>query len=68
MVQSITRPNGRPLEHASLPYAMGSMGTKIGQNLGFLKDRVADIDTIAARMGDMIASTEKMAGLTRAVG
>ncbi|MFT9532392.1 RND family transporter [Mycobacteroides abscessus subsp. abscessus] len=65
MVQSITRPNGRPLEHASLPYAMGSMGTKIGQNLGFLKDRVADIDTIAARMGDMIASTEKMAGLTR---
>ncbi|SIJ82631.1 membrane protein mmpL4 [Mycobacteroides abscessus subsp. abscessus] len=47
---------------------MGSMGTKIGQNLGFLKDRVADIDTIAARMGDMIASTEKMAGLTRAVG
>ncbi|WP_079668580.1 MMPL family transporter, partial [Mycobacteroides abscessus] len=65
MVQSITRPNGRPLEHASLPYAMGSMGTKIGQNLGFLKDRVADIDAIAARMGDMIASTEKMAGLTR---
>ncbi|WP_078315690.1 RND family transporter [Mycobacterium sp. D16Q16] len=64
MVQSITRPNGRPLEHASLPYAMGSMGTKIGQNLGFMKDRVADIDTMAARMGDMIASTQKMTSLT----
>ncbi|MGV9801598.1 MMPL/RND family transporter [Mycobacterium sp. NPDC003449] len=64
MVQSITRPNGRPLEHASLPYAMGSMGTMIGQNLGFMKDRVADIDTMAARMGDMIASTQTMAGIT----
>ncbi|MDD4865918.1 MAG: RND family transporter [Mycobacterium sp.] len=64
MVQSITRPNGRPLEHASLPYAMGSMGTKIGQNLGFLKDRVKDVDTMAARMGDMMASTSKMAEIT----
>ncbi|WP_165696686.1 MMPL family transporter, partial [Mycobacteroides abscessus] len=64
MVQSITRPNGRPLEHASLPYAMGSMGTKIGQNLGFLKDRVADIDTMAARMGDMMESSKKMADIT----
>lgn len=64
MVQSITRPNGRPLEHASLPYAMGSMGTKIGQNLGFLKDRVADVDTMAARMGDMMDATKKMSDIT----
>lgn len=64
MVQSITRPNGRPLEHASLPYAMGSLGTKIGQNLGFLKDRVKDVDTMAARMGDVMASTRKMAEIT----
>ena len=64
MVQSITRPNGRPLEHASLPYAMGSMGTKIGQNLGFLKDRVTDIDTMAARMGDMMELSKNMANIT----
>ena len=44
LVQSVTRPNGRPLEHASLPYAFGSTGTKIGENIGFLRDRVADID------------------------
>ena len=44
MVQSITRPNGRPIEHASLPYALGSAGTKIGENIGFLRDRVAEID------------------------
>jgi RND superfamily putative drug exporter len=49
LVQSVTRPNGRPLEHASLPYALGSVGTKIGENIGFLSDRIADIDTLAAR-------------------
>ena len=51
LVQSVTRPNGRPLEHASLPYALGSTGTKIGENIGFLRDRVADIDTLAAKTG-----------------
>ncbi|OBI32037.1 RND family transporter [Mycolicibacter sinensis] len=60
MVQDITRPNGRPLEHASLPYAMGSMGTKIGENIGFLRDRIADIDTMAAKMADTIESTRQM--------
>ena len=28
LVQGITRPNGRALEHASLPYALGSVGNK----------------------------------------
>lgn len=64
MVQGITRPNGRPLEHASLPYAMGSMGTKIGQNIVFLRDRIADIDTMAAKMGATVDSTRQMAQAT----
>lgn len=64
MVQSITRPNGRPMEHASLPFAMGSMGTKLGQNLGFMKDRVADLDAMAARMGEMVTTTQQMAADT----
>jgi RND superfamily putative drug exporter len=65
LVQSVTRPNGRPLEHASLPYAFGSSGTKIGENIGFLRDRVADIDTIAANTASVIASTERLEDLTR---
>ena len=52
LVQSVTRPNGRPLEHASLPYALGSTGTKIGENIGFLRDRVADIDTVGRQDRD----------------
>ncbi|WJR34805.1 RND family transporter [Mycobacteroides immunogenum] len=63
-VQSITRPNGRPLEHASLPYVMGSTGTKLGQNIDFLKDRAADIDKMAATMGETIETTKRMAQLT----
>jgi RND superfamily putative drug exporter len=65
LVQSVTRPNGRPLEHASLPYALGSTGTKIGENIGFLRDRVADIDTIAADTAGVIASTQRLEDLTR---
>ncbi|SHP08350.1 MMPL/RND family transporter [Mycobacteroides abscessus] len=64
-IQSITRPNGRPMEHASLPYAMGFMGTKIGQNIDFLKDRAADIDKMAATMGDTIETTKRIAQLTQ---
>ena len=64
LVQSVTRPNGRALEHASLPYASGSVGTKIGENIGFLRDRIADIDTIAARTGSILEATERLEDLT----
>ena len=64
MVQGITRPNGRPLEHASLPFSMGSMGTKIGENIDFLRDRVADIDKLAAHMGNLIDETTRLEQIT----
>src|SRR5271165_3171023 len=64
MVQDITRPNGRPLEHASLPFSMGSMGTKIGENLNFLRDRAADLDKLAAHMGNLINETTRLEDLT----
>jgi len=65
MVQGITRPNGRPLEHASIPYASSSVGTKIGENIDFIRDRVADIDKLAATTGDVIESTERVEDITR---
>ncbi|MBV8787001.1 MAG: RND family transporter [Mycobacterium sp.] len=64
MVQGITRPNGRAIEHASLPYALGSLGTKIGENIGFLRDRIADIDTLAAKTGSVIQSTKRLEEIT----
>jgi putative drug exporter of the RND superfamily len=68
MVQSVTRPSGRPLEHASLPFAMGSVGTKIGENIGFLRDRIADLDTLAAKMGSVIESAKRMEEITNQLG
>lgn len=65
MVQSITRPNGRAIEHASLPYSMGAMGTKLGENIGFLRDRIADIDTLAAKTGAVLESTKRLEDVTR---
>jgi putative drug exporter of the RND superfamily len=64
MVQGITRPSGRPLEHASLPFAMGSVGTKIGENLDFFRDRVAEIDKLADHMGNLIDETTQLEQLT----
>lgn len=64
LVQGITRPNGRPIEHASLPYALGSLGTKIGENIGFLRARIADIDTLAAKTGSVLQSTKRLEEIT----
>ena len=64
LVQGITRPNGRAIEHASLPYALGSLGTKIGENIGFLRDRIADLDTLAAKTGSVVESTKRLEDIT----
>ncbi|WP_442931811.1 MMPL/RND family transporter [Mycobacterium sp. 050128] len=65
LVQGITRPNGRAIEHASLPYSLGAMGTKLGENIGFLRDRIADIDTLAAKTGAVIESTRRLEDITQ---
>ncbi|MEE6164620.1 MULTISPECIES: MMPL/RND family transporter [unclassified Mycolicibacterium] len=65
LAQSVTRPNGRPLEHASLPYAFGSQGTKLGENIGFLRDRIADIGALSTRTGSILESTKKIQEITQ---
>jgi RND superfamily putative drug exporter len=42
MVQSITRPLGRPLEHATLPYLFTTLGSGSGQQLPFNKQQNAN--------------------------
>lgn len=48
MVQSITRPLGRPLEHATLPYLFTTQGSGNGQQLPFNKQQNANTDKQAA--------------------
>ncbi|MGH3966836.1 MAG: MMPL family transporter, partial [Mycobacterium sp.] len=47
MVQSITRPLGRPLEHATLPYLFTTQGSGSGQQLPFNKQQNANTDQLA---------------------
>jgi RND superfamily putative drug exporter len=44
MVQSITRPLGRPLEHATLPYLFTTQGSGNGQQLPFSRQQNANTD------------------------
>ena len=44
MVQSITRPLSRPLEHATLPYLFTTQGSGNGQQLPFNKQQNANTD------------------------
>jgi RND superfamily putative drug exporter len=44
MVQSITRPLGRPLEHATLPYLFTAQGSGSGQQLPFNQQQNANTD------------------------
>lgn len=44
MVQSITRPMGRPLEHASVPYLFTTQGSGSGQQLPFNEQQNANTD------------------------
>ncbi|OBG27531.1 hypothetical protein A5764_02955 [Mycobacterium sp. 852002-51057_SCH5723018] len=44
MVQSITRPLGRPLEHATIPYLFTTQGSGSGQQLPFNRQQNANTD------------------------
>jgi len=55
-IQSITRPLGRPLEHSSFTYTIGTLGTKIKQVLPFLNDfndRFTDISAITGSWAEL---------------
>lgn len=48
MVQSITRPLGRPLEHATIPYLFTTQGSGSGQQLPFSEQQNENTDKQAA--------------------
>ncbi len=64
-VQSITRPLGDPIDHSSIPFQMSMQSAVTIQNLGYLKDRVADMTTMTAELQDLIDIAERMEDVTR---
>jgi putative drug exporter of the RND superfamily len=62
MVQSITRPLGRPLEHATLPYLFTTQGSGSGQQLPFNKQQNANTDQQAQITTHTVAVLRKEIG------
>ncbi|WP_442931355.1 MMPL/RND family transporter [Mycolicibacterium sp. 120320] len=56
MVQSVTRPLGRPLEHATIPYLFTAQGGGAGQQLPFAQQQNANVEQQAQIQADSVAA------------
>jgi RND superfamily putative drug exporter len=60
LVQSITRPLGSPIEHSSIPFQLSMQGTVMTQNMGFMRDQLADMLKMGDELGRMIDTMRRM--------
>jgi transport protein len=65
MVQSITRPLGRPLDRATLPYLFTTQGGASGQQLPFNQQSNADTEEQARIQADTVATLSKTIDLNQ---
>lgn len=68
MVQGVTRPEGTPLSHTSIPFLLSMQNAGQMQNLDFLKNRVADMRKQADDLDETIASLQRMYTLMQEMG
>ncbi len=64
-VQAITRPEGKPIEHTSIPFQISMQGTSQTMNRKYMMDRMADMLTQANDMQTTIDTMTKMSSLTK---
>jgi putative drug exporter of the RND superfamily len=64
-VQAITRPQGTPIEHTSIPFQIGMQGVTQQLNQKYQQDQMADMLKQADEMQTTINSMVKMQGLTQ---
>jgi putative drug exporter of the RND superfamily len=62
-VQSITRPQGAPLEHTSIPFLLSMQNAGQAQNIQIAKTRMNDMLKLADQLGATISSLERMNAL-----
>ncbi len=67
MVQGMTRPLGRPLEHASIPYLFTTQGSGNGQQLPFNKEQNLNTDQQADIQAHSVAVLRKEIGFFQKV-
>src|SRR4029078_10055562 len=65
MVQSITRPLGRPLDRATIPYLFTTQGSGSGQQLPFNQSQNGDTDKQAQVQAETVATLGKTIELTQ---
>jgi transport protein len=65
MVQSITRPLGRPLEHATIPYLFTTQGSGSGQQLPFTQQQNENTDKQAEIQARSVQVLQQVIGLTQ---
>jgi putative drug exporter of the RND superfamily len=63
LVQGVTRPEGTPLQHTSLPFLLSIQNAGLLQNMTFAKDRLEDMRKQADELGGTIAALERTYGL-----
>ena len=63
-VQTITRPEGKPIEHTSIPFILSMQGTSQDLNRKYNQDRMADMLVQADEMQTTIDTLTKMSALT----
>lgn len=64
-VQAITRPEGKPIEHTSIPFMISMQGTTQKMNEKYQQDRMADMLVQADEMQNTINTMQKMQNLTQ---
>lgn len=67
MVQSMTRPLGRPLEHATIPYLFTTQGSGNGQQLPFNREQNSNTDQQADIQEHSVAVLRKEIGFFQKV-
>ena len=59
-VQTITRPDGMPIAHTTLPFLVSMQNVGMVQNMKLMKDRMADMKRQADEMGNTVTTMRRM--------
>ena len=64
-VQAITRPQGTPIEHTSIPFQISMQGTTQTMNMKYMQDRMKDMLKMADQMQTTINTMQDMLKLVK---
>ena len=65
LVQGVTRPEGTPLAHTSIPFLLSIQSAGQLQNMAFVKDRMEDMRKQADELAGTIATLERTQALSQ---